>query len=223
MKNLEVLPQIERETVEEAFSKKEHIFDVLVINEIISAFSDDLLDAGFEKEEVDKIEKEIESYSEQDIKGILSLPKELRLRKFPEYLKDIENGKKTFQDMVVDLTSIAKRNSYTLGFHATNNEIFSNGNEWEITGTELDDRDNMSMAYYSLDYRNIFRAHRFKWLYIIRAQTEEGSTHKRDTSNNWGRAPSLPIIHEINLVRLDEQVEEIYREQMNQESKKDAS
>ena len=201
---------VDNKKLENISSEKEAIFNVLVINEIISAFSEDLDEAGFETEQISEVEKEIESCSEEDVKSVLSLPRELRLRNFPLYLKDIVSGKKTIHEIVLELTSIARRNHYTVGYHASNNNIFPIGNDWQISGKELDDRDDMSMAYYSLDYKNIFRTNRFKWLYIVRAQTGEDSTHKKDTSNNWGRAPSLPIVSQINLNNIEEQVESIY-------------
>ncbi len=190
---------------------KEEIFKVLVMNEIIDVFTEDLDEAGFSEEQVAEFEKEIESLTEDQIKGVLSTPKELRLRNFPRYLGLIESKKKSIKEIVLDIANIAEKNGFTLGYHASNSDILPKGEEWQINGKELDDRDELAMAYYSLDYKNIFRAHRFKFLYIIRAQTGSSSTHKRDTSNNWGRASTLSIVDKMTLTDLDEQVDSIFK------------
>ncbi len=42
------------------------------------------------------------------------------------------------------------------------------------------------------------------YLYLVRAQIGEGTPHKRDVKNNWGRAPELSIIAEFDLVEIEE-------------------
>jgi hypothetical protein len=64
---------------------KEMIFDSLIIEEIIRAFINDLEDAGFDKEEVDEFLNEINKYDINSIKGILAMPKELRVKNFSKY------------------------------------------------------------------------------------------------------------------------------------------
>jgi hypothetical protein len=56
-------------------------------------------------------------------------------------------------------------------------------------------------------------------MYVIRAKVGEDTEHRRDTSNNWGRATSLSIIHKINLTDIDEKVEEKFRELKNKEER----
>jgi len=193
--------------------EKDHIFDALVMNEIISAFSEDLADAGFEIDQINDFEKQIGSLNEDQIKGVLAIPRELRIRNFPTYLELVNNGSKTIEEIVKEISQHAHEKSYTLGYHVSNNEILKNENEWVVHGRELDDRDNRTMAYYSLDYTNIFKTHRCRYLYVIRAQTGDHTDHKRDTSNNWGRASTLPIVHELDLLNINEEVEDVYKKE----------
>jgi hypothetical protein len=200
---------------------KELIFQTLILDQIIGAFEHDLEDMDFDMELIREFEEEIEKLDEDKIKGVLATPKELRLKNFPIYLKKIEEGTTNPQQVVKEITNIAQKNGYTLGYHVTNNKILpSPNNEWNIIGTEIDDRDDRAMAYYSLTYADIYRTDRRKFLYVIRANTGPNTEHKTDTSNNWGRASTLPIVHEINLLEIDEQVEYIYSQR---EVKRDAA
>ena len=195
--------------------EKEKIFEVIIKNDIIEDFADDLLEAGFEHEQVAEFEQEMENLDEESIKGVLSLPKELRLRNFPKMIELINNQTKSINEIVSGLAKTAKENGYTLGYHVSNNDILPDGNQWMVNGTEFDDR---AMAYYSLDYKNIYRTHRNKYLYIVRAKVLEETEHKRDTSNNWGRAGTLDIIYKIDLPEVDEKVEEIFHDEHTKKS-----
>src|SRR3989344_1726477 len=54
------------------------------------------------------------------------------------------------------------------------------------------------------------------------AKIGNNTEHKRDTSNNWGRASSLSIIHKIDLAKIDEKVEERIK-QAKEEIRRDAA
>lgn len=192
--------------------EKEFVFETLIINEIINAFISDLEEFGFEKEEIEDFLKEIDKHDEESIKGILAMPRELRERNFPKYKQDLDDRKTTIKNIVKQLKNIADKNGYTLGYHTSKSDILPNGSSWEVKGMELDDRDDRPMAYYSLDYKNIYRIDRGNNLYVVRAKTGQDTEHKRDTSNNWGRADSLSIIHKINLTDLDEKIDSKLKE-----------
>jgi hypothetical protein len=207
---MEGIENIEKDNTTSSFVEslpdKEKLFDVIIQKEIINAFEDNLIDVGFDDEQIKEFVLAITSYDEETLKGILSLPKELRLRRFPVFFQEYQKGKE-IKSIVADMAESARKNGYTLGYHVSNNQIIPEGNEWVVHGKELDDRDERYMAYYSLDYKNIFRANRCKWLYVVRAHIGEGTSHKRDTTNNWGRASTLPIVHQIDLVEVDEAIE----------------
>lgn len=202
--------------------EKEYIFDTLILEEVINSFIEDLEEAGFEKEGIDQFLQEIHKYNNEEIKGILAIPKELREKNFKSYKDQVDSDELNIEDIVSKLRDIALKNGYTLGYHISKIDIEPKNNSWEIEGRELDDRDDMNMAYYSLDYKNFFRKNRGNKLYIVRAKTGENTEHKRDTSNNWGRAASLSIIHKINLTSLDEKIEAKIKENREQ-AKRDAA
>jgi hypothetical protein len=69
------------------------------------------------------------------------------------------------------------------------------------------------MAYYSLDFENFYRKNpTAKYLYTVRAEVGDDSSHKKDTSNNWGRASRLSIITELNLHETQEKIQEALNE-----------
>ena len=119
-------------------TEKESIFDVLIINEIISGFSDDLSESGFDEVEVQEFENEIQNLHENEIKSILSLPKELRLKNFSKYYEIIKSKKKTMHELVLEIAKKSTENGFTLGYHVSNNEILPINNEWVIDGKEFD-------------------------------------------------------------------------------------
>jgi hypothetical protein len=192
--------------------EKEMVFDTLIKNEILNSFTEDLEDAGFEEREIMEFQNELAKLNENEINGVLSLPKELRKRNFPKFKHELEEEKTAIPQIIGLLKQRAIQGGYTLGYHTSKADIPEENGEWKIKGTELDDRDNRMMAYYSLDYSNIYRVDRGNKLYVVRAEIGEDTPHKRDTSNNWGRADSLPIIHKIDLTKIDEEVESILKQ-----------
>lgn len=220
---MEKLTQMPAQKEEVSEISKEAIFETIVINDIISAFINDLEDAEADEDTVKEFTEELSNLSEVDIKGVLSMPKELRMRNFPQFVKDIEDGKTTPQTIIQKLAEQARTYGYTLGYHATNSKIIPQDSTWTINGTEVDDRDDRAMAYYSETYEDIFRADRRKFLYIVRSIIGENTDHRRDTSNNWGRAATLSIVDEIDLQKTDELVEEIYNKEIKNTKQKDAA
>lgn len=205
MERLNNINKIENNTIVE---DRERIFDNLIKKEIFNTIIEDLENAGFEQKEIDEFLEQINNFDETSIKGILSMPQELRKRNFPKYKKLIENGETNIRSILQKMDEMAKKNSYTLGYHASKIDIPKNGDRWDIKATELDDRDDRLMAYYSLDYKDIYRVDRGTKLYVIRAQIGENTTHKVDNNNKWGRADSLSIVHKMDLIEIDKQVEE---------------
>ena len=55
-------------------------------------------------------------------------------------------------------------------------------------------------------YKNLFRKNRGDFLYIIRAEAGKNSSHKKDNSNNWGRANALSIVSAVNLGEIYQKV-----------------
>lgn len=205
MENLNI--SNENQETEDTLESEESIFDVLIKGEIIDVFINDFEDAGFEKEEIDEFLTKLKSLDEDSIKRVLSMPDELRKRNFPLFKQKIEDGEMQVSEIVDRLLEIGLKNGFSLGYHISKYDIQKEGDKWEIKATELDDRDDRKMAYYSLDYKNLYRADRGTKLYVVRAETGDNSTHKRDTKNNWGRANSISIICKIDLASIGEEIE----------------
>lgn len=205
MENIDLTTaQPEKEIIDD----EEMIFDTLIKGEIIEAFVADMEDSGFEKEEIDEFLMELEKVDEKSIKGILSMPEELRKRNFPVFKRKIDEGKMSIQSMIDNMKEVSQKNGFTIGYHTSKVDIPKEGEKWEIKATELDDRDDRKMAYYSLDRKSLYRADRGTNLYVVRSEIGENSSHKRDGKNNWGRANSLSIICKVELPEIDLKIEE---------------
>jgi hypothetical protein len=197
---------------------KEAIFSSLVINHVLETTEESLENTDYDDNEIEAFKETLAGLSSEEIKGVLSLPYELRETVFASYKKRIENGDCTPERMVDELNTLAKEHGFTIGYHASNINIdpeisaHNMPKKWNIIGYEMDDRDDVSMAYYSLDYENVYRKHAGKYLYLVRAETGEQTSHKKDLSNNWGRAPQLSVIEKIDIREFDEKTEKIYQE-----------
>jgi hypothetical protein len=64
-----------------------------------------------------------------------------------------------------------------------------------------------------MDYKNLFKKKKGNYLYVVRAIMGKDSSHKKDTSNNWGRADKLSIISEIPLQKIEEEFREKFSEE----------
>ena len=143
---------------------REAIFTSIIHNHLIDKFEEDLEEADYSPTEVEQFKESLNSLSPEKIKGVLSIPFELRSNIFEQYRKKVDAGKTDINKIVSSMNSNAVENGFTIGYHLSNIDIpieRPNTNAeraaWSIKGSELDDRDNMLMAYYSLDYRNLFR------------------------------------------------------------------
>ncbi|MDD9868095.1 MAG: hypothetical protein OXU73_02085, partial [Candidatus Campbellbacteria bacterium] len=139
----------------------------------------------------------------------LSLPRELRKNRdenmfFSRQIRMLkETGDvKGFLDILRD---VAIENKWTVGYHTSSSDIRPKDNgEWNVDGTEEDHRDgDLSMAYYSMTYRNLYRdgKGREKYIYLVRAE----ESHRNE--GGWYRAPSLSIIHKVSLSNIERQLE----------------
>ena len=193
----------------------EQVFSTLINKIIIEEFENDLYEIFEEDEDVEKILDKINAFSDEEQKMILAMPKSIRQKRFEIMAKkNTRNGLLDTDAFVQELFNNAKENGFTLGYHISKKEIIEEKSDWNIKGTDLDDRDDRFMAYYSLDYKNLFRKKRGEYLYVVRAETGPKSTHKLDNTNNWGRADKLSIIAALPLKELDEKVLKISEQRL---------
>ena len=191
---------------------KEEIFLNVIFDKIIDAFEDDLYDTGADEEDVTYFRNKISHRTQEEILGVLSLPKDVRINLFKKAFAETEAGNLAINLILHTAIEGHKKYGYTLGYHVSSKDIQPTKGGWNISATEVDDRDDMKMAYYSLDYEHFYRKKPAKYIYFVRAETGEGSSHKKDTSNRWSRAVSLSIVDRVSLAEVDEIVDETYKE-----------
>ena len=204
----------------EEMSARETLFAQCVTERILSDVESSMLDADFTESDIVAFKESLYQFSEDQIKQILSVPWELRERRFAAFKKVGKDPSQIAQDLLED----AEKNGFTIGYHLSSHEIdpISGRNaseEWCIDESELDDRDDRMMAYYSLDYENLFRKKSGKYLYIVRAHTGKETSHKQDGNNHWGRASKLSIVSKLDIADIDDDVERRFTQDQSQKKK----
>lgn len=187
----------------EKISEPEKAFEALMITNLLQTYQKSLKEAGFTDEEVLDFLNEASEYDHEDLQKILSLPYELRHRTLSFLCEDYRAGKIDIKGVVKDIYDTANDNGFYLGYHTTPHKIKKTENNrgkevWNVEGSENDHRDgDLRMAYYSRDYENIYTQKNFEYVYIIRGNEE----HRNDTK--WYRAPTLPIVDELEMNSAD--------------------
>ncbi len=199
------IPEVENRMRE---SLRDMIFDQLVAGKVLDTFQEELDDAEFDHETQREIANAFASLAEADKRAVLAIPAQLRPQVFARYAKQVEAGTLTGAGMMEDMLAKAKKYGFTLGFHLSPNDIKQEKDgSWNIRGTEKDHRhNNMPMAYYSMDYSNRYLKKPSRFLYVIRAETGEHTSHYPDNDGTWGHASSLAIIDKIDLKALEEEM-----------------
>ena len=191
---------------------REHIFRSIITQKLLSEIEDGLVDSDFSDEEIDRFEKYLRTLPEERVLGVLAIPYELKNNIFD----NARSAEITPEALVRQLDDSAQKYGFTVGYHISRSRLpimhdqkNPDQESWNITGNELDDRDDMKMAYYSLDYENLFRKNRGTFLYLVRAELGHETAHKRDLKNNWGRAPQLSVIAEFSIIEIEEKLREL--------------
>jgi hypothetical protein len=194
---------------------KEEIFAKLINERIVEDFEDGLYEVFDGDDEI--VESFLAILSDLDLKslqGVLAIPKSLRFKRL-SFLKNehSKEGRADIRQIINDLRRDSEEKGYQFGYHISPNRILEKEEDWTIDGSEFDDRDDRKMAYYSMDYKNLFKKKKGNYLYVVRAIMGKDSSHKKDTSNNWGRADKLSIISEIPLQKIEEEFREKFSEE----------
>lgn len=176
----------------EALEVKDNIFDGYMKQQLLEDFVDSLRDY-FDDDSVNEISNTLQEFSDEEIYAAVSLPFELRDRKFKEFAQKIETGESPAEIIKAHI-EISKKYGFGVGYHTSAAEIKPDQKgHWTIKGTENDHRDNdVNMAYYSTKYRHIYREKNPKYVYIVRTEPQ---AHKTD--GIWSRAGSLSIITKV--------------------------
>lgn len=187
---------------------KDHLFDQYLKQQLIEDFFDNLSEYLDDKE-VDEMRGVLAEYDDEDIYATLSLPHELRERKFNEFQTAIERGKKEAAQLMQNFIQSSKQYGFSVGYHTSPHDIKpSESGQWNIKGYENDHRDNdLSKAYYSTKYRHLFKKRDPKFIYIVRT---DPSTHRTD--GNWSRAGLLSVVARVPFADVVDYVENTVRD-----------
>lgn len=168
---------------------KDELFDSYMLQRLIEDFFNDLGDY-LDDEVVDEMRGLLAMHDDEDIYATLSLPAELRDKKFSEFEERVTSGADP-KKLMDDFIALSKKYRFGIGYHTSPVEIKPDEKgRWSIKGTEPDHRDgDRMMAYYSRKYRHLFKKKSPRFVYIVRTEPD---THKTD--GNWSRASELSIV-----------------------------
>jgi hypothetical protein len=182
----------------------EDAFLTVVQQRILESFSDALSESGFTGDEESEFRSEISRLSLEDLGGVLSMPHELKQMRLPKLHERITSGM-AIHDVVGLLVKESRERGFKIGYHMSNSDIQPRAaakgktESWTIDGREKDHRDNdLPMAYYSTSLSHLYGKKRARFLYIIRAETGTGTTHKPDNDGAWGRATKLDVVDKLD-------------------------
>ena len=204
--------QVVVEASGEREARRDSYFRGIVRSHLIDTFRDALEESDFGPDEVDELTIALAALPEPEAYSVLALPAEIRNKLLTKYHEKVATHEMEPAAMIQDLLEKNRKYHYTLGFHLSPRKIpkiqTEGGTfEWNIKGDELDDRDDMKMAYYSEDYLHRYKKKRGEYLYVVRAETGPNSSHRQDLRNHWGRAPYLSIIDELPMNEVEQQID----------------
>lgn len=204
-KEIQATPHLERLTTNEEI--KDRLFDEYMKQRLLEDFFDELTDY-IGDEETDKMRGALATMSDENVYAALSLPHELRERKFEEWEEKINSKEETAETLIRRLATLSESHGFSIGYHTSPVEIKPTADgKWSIKGTEIDHRDDdRMMAYYSTKYRHLFKKKSPEHIYIVRT---DAATHKTD--GNWSRGAELSIVAKIPFEDVFEYVEKTSR------------
>ncbi len=202
-----LIPEVESRLREKL---RDRIFDQLVAGKVLDTFMDELDENEFTDEEINEVVEAFSKLPENDKRAVLAIPAQLRPQIFKRYASMIRSGAMNGKSMIDDLLVRAQKYGFTLGFHLSPIDIRpEKDGTWMIKGTEKDHRrDDRAMAYYSTDYSHRYLKKPCRYLYVIRAETGENTSHYPDNDGTWGHASSLAIIDQVDMQSLEKEMDQ---------------
>ncbi|MDP3402549.1 MAG: hypothetical protein Q8S35_01170 [bacterium] len=200
------LPEVESKMRE---TMRDRIFDQLVAARVLDTFLDELDECDFKESDLEEITSAFGELPEADKRAVLAIPAQLRPQVFKRYASMIHDGTISGRGMIDDVLEKARKYGFTLGFHLSPIDIRpGKDGSWMIKGTEKDHRhDDRAMAYYSTDYSHRYLKKPSRYLYVVRAETGEDTSHYPDNDGSWGHASSLAIIEQVDMPALEKEME----------------
>jgi hypothetical protein len=198
-------PDIDEARLDELLSPeamKDYLFDEYMKQNMLDGFFESMYD-HFDDNQIERIRETMADLSDEEVVSILSLPYELRESQFARWGAVIEQGHDP-ADVIKNFVSVLSAHNFGVGYHTSPFDIRPNEEgRWDIKGTEPDHRDDdVLMAYYSTQYRHLFKKKNPKFIYAVRT---EPKSHKTD--GNWSRAAALSVIARVPLEDVVDYVE----------------
>ncbi len=186
-------------------TRQEEFFEFFVTNEMLGRFEDDIAEMSIDSRSEELIMSAATRMTFAQLYHALSYPRDL-LHMPNNYVvatvQEALKGKISFEEVLPKMAAIAERNGFTIGFHMSKFDIRPGSKGWAVLGKEVDHRDgDLPMAYYSREFENLYRRGLTNFLYIIRAEGNNG-THRVSEDGRWWRAPTLSIVQQIPIERL---------------------
>lgn len=201
-------------------STRNELFEKYMEQHIVEQFFETARDVGFSSEQIVDMQNTLSQFSDKEILGALSLPNELCEPWMERVLTDIDEKRTTPRGAILSLIGLGKKYGFGVGFHTSPYDIRPDEKgKWVIKGSEKDHRDDdLMMAYYSSQYRHLFKSKHPQFIYVVRTTTEDR------TDGNWYRAPSLSVVMRLPFAQVHQYVEQAARrieseEQQNAQKK----
>lgn len=173
---------------------KDYLFHEYAKQALLEDYASGLADY-LEPDDANEFLQALLSHSDEEIISVVSLPHQLRERWFTSIERSILDGVPP-AEVAKDIVPKFARAGFGIGFHTSPNDIKPDGEtgEWFIKGTEADHRDDdRMMAYYSSQYRHLYKKANSKFIYIVRTAPDY------KTDKNWSRADSLSVVMRVPL------------------------
>jgi len=179
--------------------RRELFFRTFATVQLLDKFSEDMEEANFSENEVNKALIEFSSMTNEDVWRSLSYPHELRGGLLARYKEHIETREMSVSDMIEHMRDHARERGFNIGFHASPFEIKPDTKgDWTVRASENDNRDgDLPMAYYSRSYRTMYRKQGPAYLYFVRVSDSDRN------DGNWWRASSLSVIQQVSAKEMD--------------------
>lgn len=193
--------------------RRELFFEFFVVTKMFERFENDLAELDVEQAQADEIMLGAKDLSKKEIYAALSYPHELRERFLKKILDRVSSGEIRPKGLLREMSRIAQRNGYSVGFHMSKFDIRESGKGWAVIGREQDHRDDdLPMAYYSREFKHLYRRKLTNYMYIVRAE----DMHRVGADGKWWRAPSLSIVQQISVDELRKGLDDLDLEMRSQ-------
>lgn len=210
---LSIAPDLDQlQEMAESFEGTEIQFKDTLFNEyakqaVLSLFFERLSEF-VDFDDMDRMQEVLADCTEEQILSMISLPEQLVEKNFSLFAEKIEAGEAP-EDVIKEYIEKISKYKFSIGFHTSPYDIKpdSETGEWVIRGRQKDHRDDdKPMAYYSKQYRHIYKKTGSKYIYVVRADAE----HKTD--DNWYRGSTLSIVARLKLHDVMQYVETYARQ-----------